>query len=179
MCSLLFTFYSVLCYALCVLWSFFSVLFFLCSVLCDLFVLGFQLVSYPARWSFSFTLGPLHWSSSWQKRKKYSAVIYNFSVCFIFLLCSLFFVLLLSALCSLPCAMSDVLCAMCLELVPYAMCLILMHGAADVLCCSVLGAPFQLPCAISLLLVFCVFSMSRSTMGATGSKLLALQCNLS
>ena len=47
---------------------FFSVLFFLCSVLCDLFVLGFQLVSYPARWSFSFTLGPLHWSFSWQKK---------------------------------------------------------------------------------------------------------------
>ena len=25
-----------------------------------------ELVSYPSRWSFSFTLGPLHWSSSWQ-----------------------------------------------------------------------------------------------------------------
>ena len=24
------------------------------------------LVSYPTRWSFSFILGPLHWSSSWQ-----------------------------------------------------------------------------------------------------------------
>ena len=25
-----------------------------------------KLVSYPTRWSFSFILGPLHWSSSWQ-----------------------------------------------------------------------------------------------------------------
>ena len=25
-----------------------------------------MLVSYPTRWSFSFILGPLHWSSSWQ-----------------------------------------------------------------------------------------------------------------
>ena len=25
-----------------------------------------SLVSYPSRWSFSFILGPLHWSSSWQ-----------------------------------------------------------------------------------------------------------------
>ena len=25
-----------------------------------------SLVSYPTRWSFSFILGPLHWSSSWQ-----------------------------------------------------------------------------------------------------------------
>ena len=98
--------------------------------------------------------------------------MYYFSVCFIFLLCSLFFVLLLSALSSLP-------FAMCLELVPYAMCLILVHGAADVLCCSVLGAPYQLLCAIYLLFVLCVFSMSRSTIGATSSKLLALKCSLS
>ena len=82
-----------------------------------------------------------------------------FSVCFIFLLCSLFFVLLLSALCSLP----------------FAMCYVLGTSAL----CSVLGAPYQLLCAIYLLFVLCVFSMSRSTIGATSSKLLALQCNLS
>ena len=35
-----------------------------------------QVVSYPTRWSFSFILGPLHWSSNIQWTKKYSAVMY-------------------------------------------------------------------------------------------------------
>ena len=41
---------------------------------------GLVLVSSPARWSFSFILGPLHWSSIYisniQRTQKYSAVIY-------------------------------------------------------------------------------------------------------
>ena len=39
-----------------------------------------QLVRYPARWSFSFTLGPLHWisniQSGFQRTLNYSAVMY-------------------------------------------------------------------------------------------------------
>ena len=70
-----------------------------------------------------------------------------FSVCFIFLLCSLFFVLLLSAV---PSPLFYVLYAMCLKLVPYAMCLILVHGA--MLLCSW----YSIPVGMCYLHVTCV-----------------------